>query len=151
MGTESGGANTAIVVGLIALLAGLDFAGAMLAKEWTVHRQPWQLAGGAVAFAALFVVFVAGLRYAELTILTFGWIVILQTGVVLVDWARYDVMLSRGRWVAVIAIVVLQGYLLLGSSTRTDMSEPMPRGRGHPMAVDGADGADQPRAARAES
>lgn len=150
MGTDSGSPNTAIVVGLIALLAGLDFAGALLAKEWTVQHRPWQLAGAAVAFAALFVVFVAGLRYAELTVLTFGWIVGLQTGVVLVDRARYDVAFSRGRWVAVVAIVVLQGYLLLGSSTPKDVSEPTPRGRGqgHVMAIEEQD---QPSAARAES
>mgnify|MGYP003580002353 CR=1 FL=1 len=71
------------------LLAGLDFLGTMLAKEWTVHRAPWQLAGGALAFLALFVVLVCGLRYAEMSMLTLGWIVVLQMAVLVVDRTRY--------------------------------------------------------------
>jgi hypothetical protein len=102
------------IVGLMLLLAGLDFTGTLLAKEWTVHREPWQLAGGAVTFLALFGVLLCGLRYAEMSLLTLGWIVVLQLALIMVDRSRYGTHLSIGGWMAVVAILVLQGYLLLG-------------------------------------
>jgi hypothetical protein len=113
-------AHALAMIGFMTLLASLDFAGTMLAKEWTVHRATWQLAGGAVAFLALFVVLVFGLRYAEMSVLTLGWIVMLQLGLIAVDRSRYGIHLSLGGWVAVVAILVLQGYLLLGNATRAD-------------------------------
>ena len=102
------------IVGFMLLLAGLDFTGTLLAKEWTVHRQPWQLASGAVTFLALFVALLCGLRYAEMSMLTLGWIVALQLALIMVDRSRYGTRLSIGGWMAVVAIIVLQGYLLLG-------------------------------------
>jgi hypothetical protein len=113
-------AHALAMIGMMTLLAGLDFAGTVLAKEWTVHRAPWQLAAGAAAFLALFVVLVFGLRYAEMSMLTLGWIVMLQVGLIALDRSRYGIHLSLGGWVAVIAILVLQGYLLLGNATRAD-------------------------------
>ena len=102
------------IIGFMLLLAGLDFTGTLLAKEWTVHREPWQLAGGAVTFLALFVALLCGLRYAEMSMLTLGWIVALQLALIMVDRSRYGTHLSIGGWMAVAAILVLQGYLLLG-------------------------------------
>jgi len=99
------------------MLAALDLAGTLLAKEWTVHRAVWQLVGGGAAFLALFVVLVWGLRYAELSMLTLGWIVVLQLAVLMVDRSRYGTQLSVGGWLAVVGILVLQGYLLLGDTT----------------------------------
>ena len=99
-------------VGFMVVLAGLDFGGTMLAKEWTVHREPWQLIGGGAAFLALFAVLVSGLRYAEMSILTLGWIVMLQTAVIVVDRSRYGNSLSTGAWLAMLTILLLQGYLL---------------------------------------
>ena len=43
------------------------------------------LGSGAAAFAVLFVVYAQGCSYAELTTITFGWVVMLQIGVVLMD------------------------------------------------------------------
>ena len=108
--------NPFAVIGFMLLLAGLDFAGTMLAKEWTVHRSPWQLVVGGAAFLALFVVLVCGLRYTELSLLTLGWIVVLQMAVLVVDRSRYGTQLSLGGWLAVLAILVLQGYLLVGGA-----------------------------------
>ena len=120
MPADRDAAHALAMIGFMTLLAGLDFAGTMLAKEWTVHRAPWQLAGGAAAFLALFVALVFGLRYAEMSVLTLGWIVMLQVGLIAVDRSRYGIHLSFGGWVAVVAILVLQGYLLLGNVTRAD-------------------------------
>jgi hypothetical protein len=102
------------MLGFMVLLAGLDFTGTVLAKEWTIHRAAWQLLGGGITFLALFVALVCGLRYAEMSMLSLGWIVVLQTGLIVLDRSRYGFHLSIGGWVAVAAILVLQGYLLLG-------------------------------------
>jgi len=98
------------------LLAALDFIGTLLAKEWTVHRQPWQIVAGAATFVALFAVLVAGLKYAEMSILVLGWIVVLQVGIAIVDRSRYGASVSLGGWMAMVAIIVLQGYLLLSTA-----------------------------------
>jgi hypothetical protein len=107
-----GGMRQVAVVGYMIVLAGLDFGGTMLAKEWTTHRAPWQLLAGAAAFLLLFAVLVSGLRFAEMSILTLGWIVMLQTAVLLVDRSRYGTTLTAGGWAAMLATLVLQGYLL---------------------------------------
>jgi hypothetical protein len=104
------------VIGFMVVLAGLDFAGTVLAKEWTIHRAPWLLVAGVASFVALFVVLVIGLRYAEMSIVTLGWIVVLQAAVLLIDRARYGTTIRPGGWVAIVLIVVLQGYLVLGAT-----------------------------------
>lgn len=101
------------LVGFMVVLAGLDFAGTVFAKEWTIHRATWMLAAGVASFVALFVVLVIGLRYAEMSIVTLGWIVVLQAGVLMIDRARYGTTITLGGWVAIVLIVVLQGYLVL--------------------------------------
>jgi hypothetical protein len=116
------------------VLAGLDFAGTVLAKEWTVHRAPWLLVAGAASFVALFVVLVVGLRYAEMSIVVLGWIVVLQAGVLMVDRARYGTTITPGGWVAIALIVVLQGYLVL-AATETAAE---PSGGGQPSAASAA-------------
>jgi hypothetical protein len=102
-----------VLLGVVILLAGLDLAGSILAKEWAGASRPWAFAAGLAMFAALFTVYAVGLRYAEMSTVTFGWIVVLQVGVLLVERFRYGVDLPNGKWVAIAAIVALQGYLVL--------------------------------------
>jgi hypothetical protein len=104
-------------VGFMVVLAGLDCGGTILAKEWTVHRAHWQLVVGAACFVALFGVLIVGLRYAEMSILTIGWIVTLQAAIIAVDRARYGTALSTKGWLAMAAILALQAYLLIGAAT----------------------------------
>lgn len=135
------------LAGYMVLLAGLDLAGTLLAKEWTVHRAAWQLGAGALAFVGLFAVLVVGLRYAELSILTLGWIVVLQAAVLLVDRSRYGTQISVRGWVAIGLIVVLQGVLVMeADGGGGDQPEPGggPAGLGQP-------GLTQPTASRAAS
>ena len=67
------------------LLAVVDLASAYVTKEAVVRRSvPWAFAGVAL-FVLLFYVYASSLQYAELTLVTLGWIVILQVGVVLLD------------------------------------------------------------------
>ena len=98
------------------LLAAVDLAGAWVAKEAVVRRSlPWGAAGIAL-FVLLFYVYASSLQYAELALVTLGWVVVLQVGVLLLDHLRYGSALSADKWVAVAVILAAQAYLLLASS-----------------------------------
>ncbi|WP_323100230.1 hypothetical protein [Intrasporangium sp. YIM S08009] len=100
-------------------LAGLDLAGAVLAKEWASNGSVRALVLGAGAFLVLFWVYASSLRYAELALVTMGWVVMLQVGLVLVDRWRYGVELPVGKWVAIVVVLVAQAYLVLAPSAES--------------------------------
>ena len=106
------------VVATIAMvcLAGLDLVGAVLAKEWAENGSVRALVLGAGAFLVLFWVYASSLRYAELALVTMGWVVMLQVGLVLVDRWRYGVDLPVGKWVAIGVVLLAQAYLVLAPS-----------------------------------
>jgi len=106
------------VVATIAMvsLACLDLAGALFAKEWAQNGSARGLVLGAGVFLVLFWVYASSLRYAELALVTMGWIVMLQVGLVLVDRWRYGVELPTGKWVAIAIVLVAQAYLVLAPS-----------------------------------
>jgi hypothetical protein len=93
-------ASPLLLVGAMVMLAALDFLGAVLAKEWAEGRNHRLFAAGLVAFEALSTV-------------TFGWIVTLQVGLLLLERIRYAVELPNGKRAAIVAILVLQAYLIL--------------------------------------
>ena len=64
-------------------LAGLDFLGAVFAKEWAASRSHWLFVAGLLTFAVLFGVYAISLEVAELSTVTFGWIILLQVGLLL--------------------------------------------------------------------
>lgn len=101
------------LVAMIALAA-LDLGGSYAAKEAVERRSAVFAAAGVTAFVLLFWVFASSLQYAELTPVTFGWIVILQVGVVLLDRYRYGVHMPSGHWIAIVVMIAAQAYLLLG-------------------------------------
>jgi Zn-dependent protease with chaperone function len=98
-------------------LAGLDLLGAFAAKEWAQHRSPGPMLVGLAAFGVLFWVYASSLQYAELALVTMGWIVMLQVGLVVLDRVRYGVELPPGKWVAIVVQLAAQSYLLLAPST----------------------------------
>jgi hypothetical protein len=102
---------TAVVA--MTALAGLDLVGAYAAKEWAATRATAMLLLGVGAFLVLFWVYASALQYAELALVTLGWIVVLQVGLLLVDRFVYAVKLAPGQWVAVVVILAAQGYLLV--------------------------------------
>ncbi|GAA2740573.1 hypothetical protein GCM10009868_03290 [Terrabacter aerolatus] len=106
------------VVATVAMvcLAGLDLAGAIFAKEWAVNGSVRALVLGVGAFLVLFWVYASSLRYAELALVTMGWVVMLQVGLVLVDRWRYGVELPTGKWVAIAVVLAAQAYLVLAPS-----------------------------------
>ena len=94
-------------------LAGLDLLGALMAKEWAErHHTAWFVAG-LLTFGLLFAVYAASLRVAELSVVTLGWIVFLQVGLLLIDRFRYGVELPPAKWAAIAVILALQAYLVL--------------------------------------
>jgi multidrug transporter EmrE-like cation transporter len=95
-------------------LAVLDVVGSVLAKEWVTTGRPWQLVVGIASFVVLFYVYASSLQYAELATVTMGWIVLLQVALLLVDRFHYGVSLPPAKVCAVVAILALQGFLILG-------------------------------------
>jgi hypothetical protein len=102
-----------LAVAAMVVLAGLDLAGAVLAKNWSDHRSLVSLIGGVAIFAVLFLVYGSSLAYAELATVTFGWIVMLQIGVVVLQRVQDGVAIAPDRVVAMVAILALQAYLVL--------------------------------------
>ncbi len=95
------------------VLAVLDFVGAICAKEWAEHRQSIFLVLGLLSFVILFVVYAHSLEIAELSIVTIGWVVFLQIGLLLVDRMKYGVEISTAKWCAAGLILALQAFLIL--------------------------------------
>lgn len=106
-----------IAIGAMLVLAGLDLIGALLARRWAHGGSLLWFGAGVGCFALLFWVYGSSLRYADLIPVTFGWIVALQIGLMLIDSVRSGTGISTGRWMAAVLIVVLEGYLLFSSET----------------------------------
>jgi hypothetical protein len=102
-----------LLAGAMVLLAGLDFGGALLAKQWADNGNRLCFLIGLATFIVLFVVYATSLKTAELSVVTMGWVVLLQVGLVLIDRFRYEVSISPEKWAAIVVILVLQTYLIL--------------------------------------
>ncbi len=103
----------------MAALAALDLFGAFAAKEWAESKNTAALAVGALSFLVLFWVYASSLQYAELAVVTMGWIVLLQVGILVIDRIVYDSALPAGKLAAVVIILAAQGYLVLAPSGPT--------------------------------
>jgi hypothetical protein len=103
----------------MAALAGLDLFGAFAAKEWVETKNSAALGVGALSFLVLFWVYASSLQYAELAVVTMGWIVLLQVGILVIDRIAFDSSLPAGKLAAVVVILAAQGYLLLAPSGST--------------------------------
>ena len=100
-------------------LAGLDLVGAYAAKEWAEQKNTLALVLGALAFLVLFWVYASSLQYAELAVVTMGWIVLLQVGIVVIDRVHFGATLPAGKMAAIVVILAAQAYLLLAPSSTT--------------------------------
>jgi hypothetical protein len=109
--------RAAVAIIAMLVLAGLDLVGALLARRWAHGGSLLWFGAGVACFAVLFWVYGSSLRYADLVSVTFGWIVALQTGLMLIDSVRSAAGSTPGRWIAAVAIVVLEGYLLFSSDS----------------------------------
>lgn len=101
------------------ILALLDFIGAVFAKEWADTRQPWWFVAGLLTFMGLFAFYAMSLKTAELSIVTIGWVVFLQVGLLLYERVRYDASLPPPKWAAIVLVLALQAYLVLAPNDDT--------------------------------
>lgn len=110
-------------LGTMLILALLDFVGAVFAKEWADTRHPGWFVLGLASFGMLFVFYASSLRTAELSIVTIGWVVFLQVGIVLYERFRFGATLSPAKWAAIILILALQTYLVLAPNESSASEE----------------------------
>lgn len=109
--------NATAAVGAMIALAGLDFVGALLARRWAHGGSVVWFVAGALCFVVLFWVYGSSLRYADLVVVTFGWVAALQVGLLLVGRAGSGAPLPVHTWLTAGAIVVLEGVLIASSNT----------------------------------
>ena len=108
--------NATAAVGAMLALAGLDFVGALLARRWAHGGSVVWFVVGALCFVVLFWVYGSSLRYADLVVVTFGWVAALQVGLLLVDRVGSARPFSVQTWLAAAAIIVLEGVLFASSN-----------------------------------
>jgi hypothetical protein len=106
-----------VAIAAMLMLAGLDLAGAVLARRWADGGSMVWFGTGLLCFALLFWVYGSSLRYAELVPVTFGWIVALQVGLMVIDRTRASSAVPMTHWMAATAIIALEGDLLFSSET----------------------------------
>jgi len=100
----------------MAALAMLDLVGAYAAKEWMLRRGAGMFALGLVAMVLLFWVYASALQFADLAIVTLGWIVLLQVGILVMEAVKYGVHYPAGAWAVVAVMMAAQGYLVLSAT-----------------------------------
>ena len=105
------------------ILALFDFVGAVFAKEWADTRQPWWFVAGLATFMGLFCFYAYSLKTAELSIVTIGWVVFLQVGLLLYERLRYGAELPATKWAAIALILGLQAYLVLSPNAANEVEE----------------------------
>jgi hypothetical protein len=106
-----------VAVVAMVLLAVVDLGAAYVTKEAVVRRSLPLAITGVALFVLLFYVYASSLQYAELTLVTLGWIVLLQVGVVLLDRFRYGQVFGPDKWLAIVLILAAQTYLLLAPAS----------------------------------
>ena len=109
--------NTVAAIGAMVVLAGLDFAGALLARRWAHGGSVVWFAAGALCFVLLFWVYGSSLRYADLVVVTFGWVAALQVGLLLVGRVGSTRPLPMHTWLAAGAIILLEGVLIASANS----------------------------------
>ncbi len=112
------------VGGLMLTLAAIDFAAALVAQDFAERRRLSTLAVGCGLQIALFVVYAGALRLAELSIVTMGWIVLLQVALIATDVTRNGLTLTHRQWAAVALVIVGQVYLVASTDGRPRAAAP---------------------------
>src|SRR5919202_2852324 len=90
-----------VAVVAMVLLAAVDLTGTYVTKEAVVRRSLLWAVAGVALFVLLFYLYASSLQYAELALVTLGWVVVLQVGVVLLDRMRYGAVMGADKWVAI--------------------------------------------------
>jgi hypothetical protein len=98
------------------VLAALDFVGALLARRWAHGGSVVWFVAGALCFVLLFWVYGSSLRYADLVVVTFGWVAALQVGLLVVSQVGSSRPMPLHNWLAAGAIILLEGVLIASSN-----------------------------------
>jgi len=99
----------------VVALAGLDTAGAYFAAEVS-QRKAWHMyVLGIAAFVLLFLVYSQSLKWAELTSVTIGWIVVLQFSVMALDKFVYGARFSVAQCVAIGIALTACAFVMFSS------------------------------------
>lgn len=93
-------------------LALLDLLGAYFALETARLGSLGMAVAGAVSFVALFVAYTLSLRLGDVITITFGWIAVLEVGVVSLAVAR-GARYPLSVWLAMTAVTLGTGWLIL--------------------------------------
>jgi hypothetical protein len=100
-------------LGAMGGLAALDLVGALLAKEYADRPRLAVLLAGIAVFALLFGLYTASMSVSDLWVVTFGWVVLLEVGVLLLDRFHFGTAISTRKLVLVCLLFVVQIALLL--------------------------------------
>ncbi len=111
-----GGRSTWWAVAAVVILAALDLLGAYLAKEFSMRPRAAVFAAGLATFAVLFVVYVKSLSVSDLWIVTFGWVVLIEVGVVLLERFHFGTTISPRKVVLAGILVIVQVTMMLPDS-----------------------------------
>ncbi|BEP12808.1 hypothetical protein acdb102_11190 [Acidothermaceae bacterium B102] len=114
------------IVGFMLALAAIDFGAALMAQDFADRRRLSTLLVGSGLSITLFVVYAVALRLANLSIVTMGWIVMLQVAVITFDVVRHGLRLTAVQWAAVSLVIVLQVFLT--ATTQRNDGGPSPYG-----------------------
>jgi hypothetical protein len=121
-GTSEEASRPMLALAAMVALAGLDLVGAILARRYADQRSWVTLIGGVAIFGLLFWIYGRSLAYSELATVTFGWVIIVQVGVVVLDRVNSGVTIPTGKGLAMVAMVGLQCYLLFAPAAEASGS-----------------------------
>ncbi len=105
--------QTVRLILVVTLLVGVDLIGSVAIKEAGLRRSPALAFVGVLAFVCLALVLYLALQYAELTLVSLCWIVLVQVGVMLVDHFLYGVTPGNVQLLAIGVALVALGVALL--------------------------------------
>ena len=106
-------------IAAMAGLAGLHLASVLLAKELSARPWVWMYALAIGVWVLLFLLYVWSMRFDDLWVVTFGWVTMLQVGVLLVDRFVFAAEVSPRKWFLASALIVVQICLLLPDRAST--------------------------------
>ena len=108
---------------LMLALALIDFAAALVAQDFADRRRVSALLLGCGLQVVLFLVYALALRVATMSIVTMGWIVLLQVAIISTDVARGGLHLRWAQWCAVTLVILAQVYLVATTNGRHHAAE----------------------------
>jgi hypothetical protein len=111
--TVSAGGFPTAATGSMLVLVALDLAGAYCAVRYTATGQQIWWAVGTVSYLVCFPIYAAALRWGELGTVTLAWLVSVQIGTLVIDWATKGTTLPASKLVAVLVIFAAMAYVLL--------------------------------------